>query len=211
MALQQEVATLRLQLFGASATSDDQRELNIRRSLQRLDNLALVNGAIHQWQNREIDLVAVAYEVRTSLPAEESFTIDAAANMRTGTGDPLQVALIVHELVRNAFNHGARPVGVRIEDDGGSTVTLTVVDHGSGLTEVVESAVLLERDYALRNNLANGRFGFGLLAARLAAQSMGAQLRYSHEDDVTSMTLELPAGVGQAVLTAPSSELRPAA
>ena len=70
----------------------------MKRSLLRLDNLALVNGAIHHWQNDEVDLVAVAYEVRTSPAGDESFSIDPATNLRTGTGDPLQVALIVHRL-----------------------------------------------------------------------------------------------------------------
>ncbi len=211
MALQREVATLRLQLFGAGSTTDEQRRENIRRSLLRLDNLALVNGAIHQWQRKEVDLVAIANEVLASMPPDQSFSVDASAAGRTAAGDPVQVALITHELVRNAFSHGARPVTVAVGDDSGESVTITVSDHGSGLTAVIESAVLLERDYALRNNLANGRFGFGLLAARMAAHSMGALLRYAHEDGITSMTLELPAGVGRASMTAPPEELRPAA
>lgn len=211
MALQREVATLRIQIFGAGSTTDEQRRENIRRSLLRLDNLAMVNGAIHQWQRKDVDLVAIANEVLASVPPDQSFTVDASAAMRTAIGDPVQIALITHELVRNAFNHGTRPVAVTVGDDGDESVTITVSDHGSGLTAVIESAVLLERDYALRNNLANGRFGFGLLAARMAAQSMGARLQYAHEDGITSMTLELPAGEGRVAATAPPEELRPAA
>lgn len=209
MALQQEVAALRLHLFGAADTTDEQRKQNVKRALLRLDNLALVNGAMHHWQTQEVDLLAVVAEISGALPEGEELTISTGPIIRPAKGDPLQVALIVHELVRNAFNHGSRPVSVEIRDS--DRLTLSVVDHGPGLTPVVESAVLLERDYALRGNLANGRFGYGLLAARMAAQSMGGSLSYQRVDDRTVMIVELPAGEAIETLTAPPDELPAAA
>ena len=209
MALQQEVASLRLHLFGAADTPDDQRRQNVKRSLLRLDNLALVNGAVHTWQSQDVDLLAIIGEISRSLPEGEELTISTSAQIRPAKGDPVQVALIVHELVRNAFNHGSRPVSVSIRDD--EQLTLSVTDHGPGLTPVVESAVLLERDYALRGNLANGRFGYGLLAARMAAQSMGASLRYERIDDRTIMTLELRPGAMQLRTETPLEALPDAA
>ena len=209
MALQQEVAALRLHLYGAADTTDEQRQQNVKRSLLRLDNLALVNGAVHHWQAQDVDLLAVVAEISGALPPSEELTISAGPHVRAAKGDPVQVALIIHELVRNAFNHGTRPVSVEIRD--GDRPTVAVIDHGPGLTPVVESAVLLERDYALRGNLAHGRFGYGLLAARMAAQSMGAILTYERTEDRTAMILELPPGEPIIAASAASPDELPAA
>lgn len=209
MALQQEVAALRLQLFGATDMAEPVRQQNVKRSLLRLDNLAVVNGAVHHWRSHDVDLVSIVREIEAALAPDEELTIVTDPELRLAKGDPVQVALIVHELVRNAFNHGSRPVSVEIRD--ADRPLLAVIDYGAGLTPVVESAVVLERDYALRNNLANGRFGYGLLAARTAAQSMGATLGYEREGDRTIMTLELAPGEGYVGVTEPPTELRPAA
>ena len=190
MALQREVATLRVHLFAESDASPAHRDANIRRSLLRLDNMCNVNGGVRSWSNETVDLAAVVAEVVESFDEDESIRVDNR-RVRSVNGDPVQIALIVNELLRNAFHHGARPVSVEVRD--GDAVSVTVVDHGPGLTPLVEAAVLLEREYALRNNLADGRFGYGLFAARLAADSMGASLSYEREDGRTRLSLKIPA------------------
>jgi anti-sigma regulatory factor (Ser/Thr protein kinase) len=187
IALQVETETLRANSFGEPS---DDTEANIRRSLLRLDHLASANGALHRWRSEPVDVLAIAHEVRVSV-GTRNIIIDASSRAPLAQGDSVEVALILNELARNALQHGSSPVSLSIHADG-DAVRAVVADAGPGLPDVVHAAIFEERDHALRNNMASGRFGYGLYAARLAAESMGATLLHERTENQTLLTLRLP-------------------
>lgn len=192
MAIQAETQTIRERLFsdGDHDPEDEEPEDALRRSLLRLEHLATANGAMHRWRSEPVDVLAVAHEVRASV-GERLIVVESDRKPPLAQGDSVEVALVLNELTRNSLQHGSHPISIRIGtvDD---RVVASVIDAGDGLPEVVRTAIFEERDFALRNNLVSGRFGYGLYAARLAAESMHAELRYDRVDERTHISLLLP-------------------
>ncbi len=188
MAIQAETQTIRSQLFRDDGS--EERDEALRRSLLRLEHLATANGATHRWRSEPVDVLAVAHEVRASV-GERLIVVESDRKPPLAQGDSVEVALVLNELTRNSLQHGSHPISIRIGtvDD---RVVASVIDAGEGLPEVVRTAIFEERDFALRNNLVSGRFGYGLYAARLAAESMHAELRYDRVDHNTHISLLLP-------------------
>ena len=190
MAIQAETQTIRERLFGQEDDDATESEEALRRSLLRLEHLATANGAMHRWRSEPVDVLAIAHEVRASV-GERLIVVESDRKPPLAQGDSVEVALVLNELTRNSLQHGSHPISIRIGtvDD---RVVASVIDVGDGLPEVVRTAIFEERDFALRNNLVSGRFGYGLYAARLAAESMHAELRYDRVDERTHISLLLP-------------------
>ena len=109
--------------------------------------------------------------------------------------DDDQFSLAVFELVHNAVTHGTGPVRLAISSDA-DMVSISVIDHGPGLPGVVEDGVIYDTEFALRGNLMSSAYGFGLLAAREAVESLGGELTYLRDNDETTLTIDLPFAQG---------------
>jgi len=162
----------------------------LRRSVLRFEHVAALSGAVRSLHNVEVNIESLCTEIIDSI--DIPITLDAShGNESMILGDRDQVTLVIFELLHNATTHGRGPVRLEIltEDE---TVTISVVDHGPGLPDMVEDAVIHDNEYATRGNLLSGAYGFGLLAAREATESLGGCLRYHSDGDETTMIVELP-------------------
>lgn len=190
-AMQQEVASIRLQLFSARVQDPESSDRQVKRSLLRLDHMATMSGAKQQFSFGTIDPVELCREVQERFTGHE-VSLHVADKPSSMTADPVHCAFIVHELVSNALNHGAAPVRIVVSQHEGQ-IRIAVADEAErGIPAVVENAVFAEREYALRSNLASGRYGFGLIAARRSAQAMAGDLSHERVDNRTVLTLALP-------------------
>lgn len=193
-AMQQELAAIRLQLFSARVQDPEARDRQVKRSLLRLDHMSAMSGAKHQVSFDTVDPVEICQEVHERF-AEMDVSMHVAERPSEMNADPVHCAFILHELVTNALNHGSAPVRIVVSQHE-DVVRISVGDAGErGIPPLIETAVFQEREYALRSNLSSGRYGFGLVAARRSAQSMGGDLTHERVDDHTVFTLSLPASV----------------
>ena len=112
------------------------------------------------------------------------------------------------ELLTNAFEHGESPVKVSAETTA-EEIVVRVIDSGPGIEETPLNALLRESEYELRENAADGSYGYGLLASRRAVESMGGTLRYERQDDQTHLVASLP--LGKALAQTPKNEFPRAA
>ncbi len=160
------------------------------RSALRFEHVAALNGSVRTFHNQEIDVREVAIEVTRTIGHPVTVN-DESANNALVHGDNEQISLLLIELLHNAVTHGESPVTLDVQTEE-REVVITVSDSGPGLPEVVEDAIIHDNDYATRGNLLSGTYGFGLLAAREATESLGGQLRYHRDEGKTSLIVELP-------------------
>ena len=160
------------------------------RSALRFEHVAALNGSVRSLRNTEVNIQELALEVTRSLGQPVTIN-DSKAGDAVVYGDSEQVSLVVAELLQNAVQHGNNPVTLDVMAEE-HKVTISVSDRGPGLPEVIEDAIIHDNDYATRGNLISGTYGFGLLAAREATESLGGQLRYHRQDNETSIIVELP-------------------
>jgi len=160
------------------------------RSALRFEHVAALNGSVRALHNVEVDLRELALEVTRSIGHPVAIS-DSGAESAVVHGDNEQISLLMAELLQNAVTHGEMPVELEIQAEE-NQVIVTVSDQGPGLPEVIEDAIIHDNDYATRGNLLSGTYGFGLLAAREATESLGGQLRYHRQDGETSLIVELP-------------------
>ncbi|NNC80352.1 MAG: sensor histidine kinase [Acidimicrobiales bacterium] len=193
-AMQQELASMRLQLFSARVQDPESSDRQVKRSLLRLDHMATMNGAKQQLSFSSVEPVEISREVQERFAGEE-VSLHVADKPAPMMADPVHVAFIVHELVSNAINHGGAPVRIVVSQHE-DHIRIAVADEGErGMPSVVDNAVFEEREYALRSNLASGRYGFGLIAARRSAQAMAGDLSHERIENRTVLTLALPAAI----------------
>lgn len=188
IAVSNEIKTIRstMQL----PPGDDQDD-HLHRSLLRLEHVANLNGAVRPVHNDELNVYTIAVEAAERFSNEIDVRFVEAEYPAVVSGDRDQLTLIVFELLANALDHGSTPVSVEINTTE-NAVRLSVIDRGIGLPELIEAAVVDEDDYAARGNLISGRYGFGLLAVREAAESLGGRLDYVRTGAETSMIVEFP-------------------
>ncbi len=172
----------------------------LRRSALRLEHLASLNGAVRSIHNVDVDVVARCTSIANSpeiIDLDETPIIiesEDVSNLLIWTDDD-QFSLAVFELVHNAVTHGTGPVRLAISSDA-DMVSISVIDHGPGLPGVVEDGVIYDTEFALRGNLMSSAYGFGLLAAREAVESLGGELTYLRDNDETTLTIDLPFAQG---------------
>lgn len=105
--------------------------------------------------------------------------------------DPRRLDAIVGNLVGNALDHGAPPVTVTVDGDGGS-VRVAVSDHGHGIAPQHLSRVF-DRFYKADHSRSAGGSGLGLAIARENARLHGGDITVSSEMGAgTTFTLTLP-------------------
>jgi len=163
------------------------------RSALRFEHVAALNGSVRTLHNVEVDLRAIALDVTRSIGHHVTIN-DSDADAAIVHGDVEQISLVMAELLQNAVTHGKAPVELEIQSEE-NQVILTVSDLGPGLPEVIEDAIIHDNDYATRGNLLSGTYGFGLLAAREATESLGGQLRYHRQTEVKPTDISLPAAL----------------
>ncbi len=186
-AVAKEAAHLRKIIADVPAlqSSDD-----LRRSVLRFEHVAALNGSVRTLHNVEVDLGQLAMDVTRTIGHNVAINTDQADDAVV-IGDREQISLVLVELLHNAVTHGGNPVGIEIMTED-QLVVVTVSDRGPGLPEAIEDAIIHDNDYATRGNLLSGTYGFGLLAAREATESLGGILRYHRHDGETAMIVELP-------------------
>ncbi|MCF8611083.1 HAMP domain-containing histidine kinase [Gordonia sp. HY285] len=104
--------------------------------------------------------------------------------------DPRRLTAIVTNLVGNAVRHGAPPVTVDLERHG-TTLTVTVSDHGDGVS-VDHLPRVFERLYKASDaRTRTGGAGLGLAIARENARLLGGDVDYRRESGVTSFVVRV--------------------
>lgn len=186
----------------------------LSRSVLRFEHVAALNGSVRTLHNKEIDVRELSIEITRTI-GHPIVVNDEAGEDAIVHGDPEQISLVLTELLSNAVVHGLAPVELEVRTEERQIVVL-VSDHGPGLPEVVEDAIIHDNDYATRGNLLSGTYGFGLLAAREAAEALGGRLRYHREEGETTLLVEFPrsgvAPLKPVELDLPSAlEIKPAA
>ena len=111
--------------------------------------------------------------------------------------DPFHLRQMVANLVSNALRYGALPVVVTVAQRGGS-VSLEVVDHGTGVPE--EFVPHLFERFTRASTAAAGRqtgSGFGLYIVSRLAEANGARLTHSPvTPSGARFRLDLPSSAG---------------
>lgn len=122
---------------------------------------------------------------------------DQASRIRIGAAAPLlpfridasRMRRCIEELVKNAFEAGARRLEIRVRQGLGKTV-IVLEDDGSGLSQ--GSVAEIARPF-FTTRKAEGGFGLGAAIAAAALRAHGGSLRYySLKDGGLAATLVLP-------------------
>lgn len=190
----------------ATAVSEEARELreriaadptsisigSVEKSLRRFEHISVTNGAQSTIRSEQVDLYEAVAQTISDLNAASHVEFRVPQGI-AATADQDQLSVVLSELLGNAFEHGEGPVAV-LGESTAEHVVVRVIDSGYGIDDLTVNAVLLESDYELRENAADGAFGYGLLAARRALESMGGALRYERQNDQTHLVASLPIG-----------------
>jgi two-component system OmpR family sensor kinase len=121
-------------------------------------------------EREPVDLAAVVREaVDAARVVEPGRPIELSVEPTTLTGDEDRMRQVLDNLLANARAHtpAGTPVSVELRDDDGHA-TLTVVDHGPGLTEE-QGARVFERFYRVDTSRARSSGGVGLGLSIVAA------------------------------------------
>ena len=172
--------------------TDQSPQMNerIARSLLRIEHVAAFNGAPTSLRNSHLDVNEIV-ELAIEQSDDDGFVEFISDQPRFAIADSEQLQLVVSELLTNALTHGAAPVRI-LTDTQEDSIEIRVIDGGHGLPTPIPEAILDEREYELRSNMDHGDYGFGLLAARRAVESMGGQLRYERVGSETHLIASLP-------------------
>lgn len=162
----------------------------ILRSLLRFEHIAVSNGAPTAIRNEQIDINATISEILANmgLGSQVRFT---GADEVFAIADPKQLEIVTTELVTNALVHGAAPMQVSTATHDGKAM-MYVVDSGNGLADDTVNALIHESEFELREDTAEGAFGYGLRSARRAMEAMGGTLSYERKDGRTYLIASLP-------------------
>ena len=169
------------------------------RKLNRFEHIAVTNGAPTSIQAEMLDINDLLTEVVDELEVSELVALTPSPSPIANT-DSVQLRTIGTELITNAVEHGAAPRAVEtIQTPTG--LEIRVSDGGIGLPQAVVEAIVSEEDFTRREEARDGRFGYGLLAARQALEALGGELRYERENgDTTTLIASIPAALTQGVV-----------
>ncbi len=159
-------------------------------TLVRFENIASLNGAPTSFRNSLVEMNEMLAQTleQVDIDAEVAF---ARGDEIVVEADPRHLSHALCELVGNALVHGGPTVSVGLET-AQETVTVRIIDDGDGLIDKVSDAVIDEREFELRESVADGTFGFGIVTARRSLEAMGGALRYERTGDKTHMVVSLP-------------------
>lgn len=142
------------------------------------------------------ETVDVASELRHTLEAGGSFTVDVLFDCQVGSssalGDPLRIRQILRNLLTNAERYGGSNAHVTITNDQGMVV-VAVADDGPGLP-AGEWERIFEPYHRAHQSLGQpGSIGIGLTISRQLAELMGGTLDYRHDSGHSIFQLGLRA------------------
>jgi two-component system OmpR family sensor kinase len=198
------------ELFGRGAASrpaDLERSMTgITREAERMSLLVddlLLLARLDEGRPLEREPVDLAAVVREAVDAarvvEPGRQIDLSVEPTTLTGDAARLRQVIDNLLANARAHtpAGTPVSVELTHDDGHA-TLTVADHGPGLTDEQATRVF-ERFYRADSSRtrASGGAGLGLsiVAAVVEAHGGSAEARPTPDGGAT-FVITLPLGAG---------------
>jgi len=142
------------------------------------------------------DANALVAQVLTAHFPGRAVSLDLASALPAVALDPVQVKLMIRNLVDNALRHGGAagtPPSVSTAIDGDALV-VTVRDHGPGVGDE-QLAHLAEAFYRSDSARARetGGVGLGLYLSRLVAQAHGGSLSFRHGTPGLVAEVRLPA------------------
>ena len=176
-----------------SAISNNPQSISrnsMHRTLARFEHIAVVNGAPTSLQSEQLDINDLLADVVDELEAEQAINLVKTDTPVTFT-DSKNLRTIAGELIANAVEHGTGPRQVAAVGTP-QGMELRVSDSGHGLPSAVVEAVVNEEDFTLREEALDGRFGYGLIAARQALDALGGDLRYERSEGETTLVAAIP-------------------
>lgn len=191
--LRTPVAALRLHLSNLEDAEDAQArgrslaqvrraQTRLERSVGQLLDLSRLGPGAPAPRHSRVDLSAclpdwLAEWIDAGLAADDELELRAASGCVV-KADPVQLQLLLRNLVDNALRHGGRPAQVRIEVShrSGGGVRLTVDDAGPGLSEE-EHGRVLDPFYRPLGTRADGS-GLGLSIVARVASLANAELSF---------------------------------
>lgn len=140
---------------------------------------------------QEVDLAKVLDRALAPIPVSDRSRITIDLAVERVQADPVRIAQILRNLVRNAVRYGGRRIGVRSRIDGDAAL-IDVWDDGSPLDDAQRNQIF--EPYYTAHDLSGqpSAVGLGLTVSRNLAQRMGGDLAYHHDGDVGVFTLSLP-------------------
>jgi signal transduction histidine kinase len=105
--------------------------------------------------------------------------------------DRARLHQVMRNLVSNAIKHGGPRVEVSLATHG-ETVTISVSDDGTGVTEGMENRLFERFAHEGESSLLVGSVGLGLSIGRTLAHGMGGDIVYEPDREWTTFTLSLP-------------------
>jgi len=164
---------------------EPRRRLDLERDIAELDALIdeiLLASRLDAGEAREVDedvdLLALASE---ECARYEQATLEGEPAIVRG--DPRLLRRMIRNLLENARRHGAPPVDVRVHR-AGSTVELTVRDHGPGIPDAAGEDVF--RPFRRLGTTEASGAGLGLALVRQIARRHGGEARYLGSDGSAS-------------------------
>ena len=125
--------------------------------------------------------------------SDEAVPVHYSARREKLWADPLRFRQIVRNLLSNATRYGGDKIWVEVEDRA-ETVTVSVVDNGDGVPDVLQRRIFEAYERADHSNAAQpGSVGLGLAVSRRLADLMNGTLEYRRVDGTTRFELSLPA------------------
>lgn len=159
--------------------------------LSHVLNRSLASGALATTSLRPVDVNLLLPDAAARSGADPEVTL-VADNPIIET-DSSHLHRIIVELLRNARIHGGEEINLSAHR-WGDAMSIAVMDNGPGLPAEVEQAIFLDNNLALRQRLASGEFGHGLLAVRSLAESLGAEFRYDRTGQLSQFSVQVPIG-----------------
>jgi len=173
-------------------------------SLLESERLAQPHAAL---QREPTDLAALVQGLQAGCFAGRALVVDLPPDLPTAEADKTRLTLLLRNLIDNALRHAgeaARPPELAARWDG-TTLTLTVRDHGPGVPPefLARLAEPFYRTDSARLR-ATGGVGLGLYLCRLVAQAHGGSLRFEAAGPGLRAVVSLPWAP-----TAPPATARP--
>ena len=161
-------------------------------SLLESERLAQPHAAL---QREPTDLAALVQGLLTGAFAGRALRVELPRALPPGEVDRTRLALLLRNLLDNAFRHGGEapePPELVASHEGG-TLTLAVRDHGPGVPPGLLghlSEPFYRADAARQR--ATGGVGLGLYLCRLVAQAHGGSLRFEAAEPGLRVIVSLP-------------------
>jgi len=125
---------------------------------------------------QKVPVHEVARSALSYLETEEGFTTRIEEDLRV-EADPQRLEQVIYNLVSNAVRHGEPPFAIEAESNG-TSVTIHVVDHGTGVAPEQEP-YLFE---PFRADTSGGSVGYGLAIVEALVTAQGGTVSYRRND-----------------------------